>query len=200
MKPEIKIKNWLRSWFQPDQITAYNTAERVRQPLTKDNFGAFMSQFLDNDKEQEFSDEEKETLRQIVFSPLKFAAGYPSNAKETIQAGSIYMIGAGWQQGSSWPGANFFNGRASTYIAVTGLTAGDDLNMAEPSLLLQLITSILLAGRGYFNALHMTNPVIQETLYGVDETNSYAKGFSIRTLAMSYDYERHGVTTKRINN
>jgi len=196
MKPEIIIKNWLMSWFKPEVVTAYNTQDRVRPPLTNLNFGSFMSQFKDETGEQEFTDDEKGTLEQVILNPLKFASGYPSNAKEAIQVGAIYFIGAGWQQTTSWPGANFWHGRAATQIAMTGLGVGNDFNMAEPSLLQQLITSLLIAGHGYFTSQHMENPMISETLYSVDETNSYGKGFAIRTTTISYEYERHGIITQ----
>ncbi len=183
------------SWFKPEIVTPLNSVARPQ--LTKNNFGEFISYFIDDRGEQEFSDEEKGTLEQVILNPLKFASGYPSNAKTAIQLGAIYFIGAGWQQTTSWPGANFWHGRAATQIAMVGLTTGEELNMAEPTLLQQLITSILIAGHNIFISQHMEKPMIQETLYSTDEANSYGKKFAIRTTTISYDYERHGVITQR---
>ncbi len=200
MKSEIIIRNWLMAWLKPEVVTEYQ--EISQEPLTKDNFSFFIEQFKDDRFEQNFSDEEKETLKQIIIgdpeqkkTPIIFATGYPRNAKETIQLGAIYIIGAGWQQTTTYPGHNRWDGRAASHITITGLTTGKDLNMAEPSLMLELITSLLIAGHNYFTYNHLTNPVITETLYGADEQNSYEKEFAMRTLSIAYEAERHGVTT-----
>ena len=199
MKPEIIIKNWLLSWFKPKKVTAYNTqamADR-RDDLTEDNFGAFISMFVDERREQEFTDDEKGALEQLILRPLIFASGYPSNAKTALQLGAVYIIGAGWLQTTSWPGANKWEGRMSTQIAVTGSTTGENLNMGEVSLLLHVITTLLIAGHNLFISEHMENPTIQETPFATDEQNSYMKKFAIRTVTLNYDYERHGLITPR---
>ena len=194
MKPEVIIKNWLMSWLRPEKLTELNTSER--DPITENNFGNFIGMFLDERNEPIFSEDEIEVLKRIITKPLHFGTGYPLNEKEAIELGTIYIIHGGWQQTGSYPGANFWEGRASTHIAVVGLTAGDTLNMAEPSLLLQVVTSLLIAGRNVFTFHHLLNPVITETLYGQDESNSLDKGFSIRSLSLAYDGKRHGVITK----
>ncbi len=189
------------SWFKPEVKTAYTSTIPDRPPLTRDNFAKFISIFVDERGEQEFSDAEKETLEDIIVpkeGELEFASGYPTNDKETIQTGAIYLIPAGWQQTSQYIGDNKWHGRAATQIAITGLTVGKDLNMAEPSLLMQVITSLLIAGQNYFTSQHMEDQVIQEMNYAQDASNSYAQEFAMRTLTMSYDMERHGVITKRI--
>ena len=195
MKPEIIIKNWLLAWFKPEIITEYNTIERVRQPLTKDNFGAFIEIFRDEGSRQIFTDAEKETLKSIILQPLEFGTGYPRNQNEPIKVSTVYLIEAGWQQQSTYIGSQFWHGKMATHIAVVGRSTGDVLNMSEPSLLLQVITSLLLSGLNYFEANHMSNPTINETLYGADEANSHEKGFSMRTLSINYDAHRNGVIT-----
>ena len=201
MKPEIIIKNWLMSWFFPEIETAYNIPTPDRPPLTRENFGQFISIFVDEKKGQEFSKEEKETLEDLVFygdSGLKFASGYPTNNKETIQLGAIYLIPAGWQQTSQFIGDNKWDGRGATQIAITGSTVGKDLNMAEPSLMLKVITSLLIAGQNLFTSQHLENQVIQETLFAEDARNSFDREYAMRTVTMSYEMERHGVITKRV--
>lgn len=193
MKPEILIRDWLLSWFRPDEVTDYNIS--AKRPLTDKNFSAFISLFKDEFGGQQFDEDEKETLKEIILKPLIFGAGYPINEKEAIKTGSIYFIGAGWQQTSSYLGDNFWEGRSGTHIAVVGTTAGSTLNMAETSLLLQVVTALLLSGRNYFTSFHMSNPMVTETLYSMDEAQSMEKGFSIRTLTMTYDSKRHGVIT-----
>ena len=195
MKPEVIIKNWLMSWLRPETLTEQNTSKR--DALTSGNFGGFIEMFLDERNEQQFPDDEKKVLERIITKPLNFGTGYPLNEKEAIETGTVYIVQGGWQQTGSYPGANFWEGRASTHIAVVGLTSGGTLNMAEPSLLLQVVTSLLVAGRNVFTGHHLLNPLITETLYGQDESNSMEKGFSIRTLSLAYDGKRHGVITQR---
>lgn len=201
MKPEIIVKNWLMSWFHPEIETAYTETIPDRPPLTRENFGQFISFFVDERKEQEFSKEEKETIEDLVFyndEGLKFASGYPTNDKETIQKGAIYLIPAGWQQTSQYIGDNKWDGRGATQIAITGKTDGKDLNMAEPSLLLQVITSLLIAGQQLFTSQHMNNQIIQETLFAEDARNSFDREYAMRTVTMSYEMERHGLITTRV--
>jgi len=201
MKPEIIIKNWLMSWFKPEVKTAFNIPTPDRPPLTRENFGSFISIFVDERGEQEFSKEEKETIEDLVFyndGGLMFASGYPTNDKETIQKGAIYFIQAGWQQTSQYIGDNKWDGRGATQIAITGKTDGKDLNMAEPSLMLQVITSLLIAGQGFFTSQHLENQIVQETLFESDAQGSFAREHAIRTVTMSYEMERHGVITNRI--
>ena len=189
------------SWFKPEVETAYNKPTPDRPPLTRENFDGFISMFVDEKGKQEFLDEEKETLEDIITpkeGDFKIASGYPTNNAETIQTGSIYLIHAGWQQTTQYIGDNKWDGRGATQIAVTGSSQGKLLNMAEPSLLLQVITSLLIAGQNYFTAHHLENQVIQETVYSDDERNSFERGYSIRTVTMSYQMERHGVITPRI--
>ena len=155
------------------------------------------SQFNYVNFEQEFSDDEKGALEQLILRPLIFASGYPSNVKTGIQLGAVYIIGAGWLQTTSWPGANKWEGRMSTQIAITGSTTGENLNMGEVSLLLHVITTILIASHNIFISQHMENPTIQETPFATDEQNSYLKKFAIRTVTLNYDYERHGLITPR---
>lgn len=201
MKPEIIVKNWLMSWFFPEKETAYNKPTPDRPPLTRENFGQFISFFVDERGDQEFSKEEKETLEDIIVpldGSFDFASGYPTNDKETIQTGAIYLIPAGWQQTSQYIGDNKWDGRGATQIAMTGRTVGKDLNMAEPSLLMQVITSLLIAGQNYFTSQHMENQVIQETLFAADARDSFDRQYAIRTVTMSYEFERHGLITNRI--
>jgi hypothetical protein len=201
MKPEIIVKNWLMSWFKPEVETAYNKPTPDRPPLTRENFGEFISFFVNEREEQEFSEEEKETLEDIIVpldGEFKFASGYPTNDKETIQTGAIYLIPAGWQQSHKYIGDNKWYGKGATQIAVTGTTVGKDLNMAEPSLLLQVITSLLMAGQGFFTSQHIKDQNIQETLFAEDARNSFDREYAIRTVTMTYDMERHGVITTRV--
>lgn len=193
MRPEILIRNWLLSWFKPDFVTDYNISKK--RPLTDKNFSAFIGMFKDEFGGQQFTDDEKKTLKEIILKPLIFGTGYPINEKEAIKTGTIYFVGAGWQQTSSYLGDNYWEGRSGTHIAIVGTTAGSPLNMAETSLLLQVVTALLLSGRNYFTSFHMSNPMITETLYAQDESNSMEKGFSIRTLTLTYDSKRHGVIT-----
>ncbi len=190
------------AWFEPETETAFNKPTPNRPPLTRgDSFAEFISFFVDEKGEQEFSDEEKETLEDIIVpkeGKLKFASGYPTNDKETIQAGAIYLIPAGWQQTNQYIGDNKWHGRAATQIAITGRSVGKDMNMAEPSLLMQVITSLLIAGQNYFTAHHMEDQVIQETTYSQDAQNSYEKQYAMRTVTMSYEMERHGLITRRV--
>lgn len=202
MKPEIIIKDWLMAWFKPEVETDYNKPTPNRPPLTRGgSFRKFISLFLDEKGEQEFSEEEKETLEDIIVpleDSFKFASGYPTNDKETIQTGALYLIPAGWQQTKKYIGDNKWLGKGATQIAVTGLTVGKGMNMAEPSLLLQVITSLLIAGQHYFTYHHMTDQIIQETYFAEDARNSFDREYAIRTVTMSYEMERHGVTTKII--
>ena len=193
MKPEIIIKNWLMAWFKPEKVTEHNT--KPRRPLEESNFGEFIKIFKNERNEDEFTEDEKKTLKEIILKPLQFGTGYPRNTKEVIQLGSIYIIGGGWQQTTTYVGSNRWDGRASSHIAITGLSTGDDLNMTEPSLLLNAITSLLISGHNYFTYHHMTNPVIAETLYSADEKNSYEQKIAMRTLSLSYESDRHGVVT-----
>ena len=189
------------SWFKPEVETPFNKPTPDRPPLTRENFGQFISFFIDEHGGQEFSKEEKETLEDIIVpldGDFKFASGYPTNDKETIQTGAIYLIPAGWQQVSQYIGDNKWDGRGATQIAMTGLTVGKDLNMAEPSLLMQVITSLLIAGQNYFTSQHMENQVIQETLFAEDARNSFDREYAMRTVTMSYEMERHGLITTRV--
>ncbi|MCK5022747.1 MAG: hypothetical protein KAS04_01105 [Candidatus Aenigmarchaeota archaeon] len=195
MKPEIIIKNWLLAWFKPEKVTEYNTVERVRQSLTKDNFGAFIEMFRDEGSNQIFTDDEKITLKSIILQPLEFGTGYPRNQNEPIKVSTIYIIEGGWQQQSTYIGSQFWHGKMTTHIVIVGRTAGDVLNMSEPTLLRQSVTSLLLSGLNYFEANHMSDMTINEILYGADEANSHEKGFSMRTLSMTYDAHRNGVIT-----
>lgn len=193
MKPEILIRDWLLSWFRPDEITKYNI--KAKRPLTDKNFSTFIGMFKDEFGDQQFDDDEKVTLKEIILKPLIFGSGYPINEKEAIKTGTIYFVGAGWQQTSSYLGDNLWEGRSGTHVAIVGTTAGSPLNMAETSLMLQVVTALLLSGRDYFTSRHILNPMITETIYAQDEGNSMEKGFSIRTLTMAYDSKRHGVIT-----
>ena len=189
------------AWFKPDVETAYNIYSSDRPPLTRENFEEFISIFVDERKEQEFSDKEKETLEDIIVpldGSLKFADGYPTNDKETIQTGALYFIPAGWQQTRKYIGDNKWDGKGATQIAMTGLSVGKDLNMAEPSLLLQVITSLLIAGQNFFTSQHLENQIIQETVFAEDARNSFDREYAMRTVTISYEMERHGVITERI--
>lgn len=201
MKPEIIIRNWLMSWFKPEFETIFNKTTPDRPPLTRENFGEFISFFVDERGEQEFTKEEKETLEDIIVpqeGSLKFASGYPTNNKETIQTGALYLIPAGWQQTKQYIGDNKWDGKGATQIAIIGLTIGEDLNMAEPSLLLQVITSLLIAGQNYFTSQHLADQVIQETLFAEDARNSFDREYAMRTVTISYEMHRHGVITRRV--
>lgn len=195
MKPEVIINNWLMAWLKPDKKTAYNKSPR--EPLTEANFGKFIQIFQDDKGQSFFTEEERATLKEVIKHGLSFGTGYPRNVRETIRLATVYIIGAGWRQTESYLGTNRWYGRASTHITVTGTTTGETLNMAEPSLLLQMITSLLIAGRNYFTMHHLLNPVIAETMYGQDEANSYQreKPVAMRSLTLEYDAERYGVIT-----
>ena len=198
MKNEVIIRNWLLSWFKPELETEFNTPERIRQPLTAGNFDVFINIFQDEKGDSQFTEDEIELLRGAIVGehPLAFSDGYPQSAAEKIRANTIYIIEAGWQQLTKYIGANFWEGKTATHIAVVGRTVGDSLNMTEPSLIIKMITSLLIAGQGYFTSQHMSNQVINETLYGADEANSYEKKFAMRTLSISYEAHRYGVITQ----
>lgn len=181
------------AWLRPEEETNYN--QIPRDPLTESNYNSFIDQFVDDGFVASFTDSEKETLKGPIIKPIIFAEGYPRNTKETLQENAIYIINGGWGQLKKYIGANFWEGKTASYIAITGQTQGDDLNMAEPSLLLQMITTLLEAGQSYFTAHHMTDQVIQETEYATDESNSSEKKFAMRTLTMSYEAHRDGVIT-----
>lgn len=198
MKNEVIIRDWLLSWFKPEKVTEFNTSENVREPLVASNFDIFIKVFQDETGRSQFTEDEIELLRGAITGehPLAFSDGYPQSVAEAIRANTIYIIEAGWQQLTKYIGANFYEGKAATHIAVVGRTVGDSLNMTEPSLILRMITSLLIAGQGHFTSLHMSNQVINETLYGADEANSHEKGFAMRTLSMSYEAHRNGVITQ----
>lgn len=193
MKHEIIIRNWLLSWLRPELETDYN--QIPRDPITQSNYASFISQFKDDSFQDIFTDPEKETLKELIIKPIQFAEGYPRNTKETIQGNAIYIINGGWSQLNKYIGANYWHGKTASYIAIAGQTKGDDLNMAEPSLMLQVITSLLIAGQSYLTAHHMTDQVIQETEYATDERNAHENKFAMRTLTISYDAHRDGVIT-----
>jgi hypothetical protein len=195
MKPEVLIKNWLMSWLRPEKLTEYNTQEKIRPEITEQNFNEFIRIFVDEKGDQDFTDNEKEVLKPIVTNKIQFGTGYPNNEKEAIRPGVVYLIEAGWQQLTKYPGANYWDGKANTHLVITGRAGGNTLNMSEPSLLLKMMTSLLIAGHNYFTFNHMQNPMITETLYGADEENSRQKGFAMRSLSMTYDKHRYGVKT-----
>lgn len=197
MKPEIVIKDWLMAWLKPEIKSIFRI--NPGQKLTQDNFPAFINQFKDDTgKQSQYSDDEIEVLKRLILKPLKFSTGYPLNDRETIQQGTIYVFEGGWQQLTKHIGANYWDGKATTSITITGRSSGDgdDLNMAEPSIMLTMMTSLLFAGWGRFIAYHMTDPTINETLYAADEANSRNFGIAMRTLSMSYDAHRYGVITQ----
>ena len=198
MKNEVIIRNWLMSWFKPEIETEFNTTERIREPLVASNFNTFIGIFQDESGDSAFTKDEIELLRGAIVGeyPLAFSDGYPQSAAEKIRANTVYIIEAGWQQLNKPIGANFWDGKAATHIAVVGRSTGDSLNMTEPSLILKMVTSLLIAGQGYFTSHHMQNQVINETLYGADEANSHEKKFAMRTLSISYEAHRHGVITQ----
>lgn len=198
MNYEIIIRDWLMSWFRPEKTTDFNPIEnaRTRAPITSLNYDKFMNIFQDDGGRQELTDKEKNTVKGLITKPLQFSTGYPPNAEEAIQPGTVYIIEGGWRQLNTYPGANFWHGKKATQIAVVGSTKGKSLNHAEPSILLKIITSLLIAGHHHFIAHHMDDPVITETLYSQDEQNSNEKGFAIRTLMIEYAAERHGVITQ----
>ncbi len=198
MKNEVIIRNWLLSWFKPELETEFNTSERIREKLEPSNFNIFIDVFQDEKGDSQFTEDEIELLRGAIVGeyPLVFSDGYPQSAAEKIRANTIYIIEAGWQQLTKYIGANFYEGKTATHIAVVGRTVGDSLNMTEPSLIVKMITSLLIAGQNYFISHHMNNQVINETLYGADEANSYVKKFAMRTLSISYEALRNGVITQ----
>ena len=200
MKNEVIIRNWLLSWYKPEKVTEFNTPERVREPLVASNFNIFIKVFQDETGRSQFTEDEIELLRGAITgtgdSALAFSDGYPQSVAEAIRANTVYIIEAGWQQLNKAIGANFWDGKAATHIAVVGRTVGDSLNMTEPSLILKMITSLLIAGQGYFTSQHLQNQIINETLYGADEANSHEKGFAMRTLSMSSEAHRYGVITQ----
>lgn len=199
MKNEVIIKNWLMAWFNPETETEFNTTERIRQPLTAANFDEFIAIFKGEDGQSVFTEDEIELLRGAITGEkprFAFADGYPEHVAETIRLNKVYIIEAGWQQQTKYIGANFWEGKTATHIAVVGRSAGDTLNMAEPSLVLKMISSLLIAGQNYFTSHHLSNQVINETLYGADEANSFDKKFAMRTLSMTYDAHRDGVITQ----
>lgn len=193
MKNEVIIRNWLMGWLRPEVET--ELGEPSRQPITDVNYREFIEQFRDDKKDLVFTEDEIAVLKPVLTKPVQFSTGYPLNDKEAIKAYTVYLIEGGWQQASSYLGANYWDGRASTYITVVGKSAGETLNMVEPSLLLNVITSLLIAGRGYLYANHMTEPTINETLYASDEEKSMRFKFAMRSLTISYSAHRHGVLT-----
>jgi len=197
MKPEVLIKNWLMSWLRPEKETEFNTVEKLRPAIidSEQSFGEFIKIFTTENRRPYFSHDEQETLRPLITKPLKFGTGYPGNSGEAIQALTVYLVQAGWSQTQKEIGAHYWDGRAATHIVITGATVGDNHNMSQPSLLLEMITSLLLTGRDYFIANHLKNPVIEETLYSADEKNSYDRKFAMRSLTMSYEAHRFEAIT-----
>ncbi|UCE64960.1 MAG: hypothetical protein JSU85_08725 [Candidatus Zixiibacteriota bacterium] len=180
-------------WLRPEVITSYNPS--AGDPLTEGNFNQWISLFRAEGKRPQFTKEEAAAIKRLVTKPVKFGTGYPENEKETINPCTIYIVEGGWEQTSKFIGANYWDGRGSSYIAAIGQTTGDTRNMTEPSLLIKIITSLLIAGHNYFVAHHMMNPVIRETPFGVDEENSREKQIAIRTSMMTYEEHRYGVLT-----
>lgn len=193
MNSQEIIKNWLAAWLRPELKTAYNIAPQPA--LSNANFNSWISMFLDEKEEPVFPEKSRKTIKNLVTKPMLFGTGYPFNEKETIQTCSIYIIKGGWDQTSKFTGSNYWDGRGGSYIAVTGATRGKNLNLTEPSLMIEVITSLLLSGHNYFVANHLMDPVIRETPYEVDEANSFDKQIAIRTSSISYDEHRFMITT-----
>ena len=195
MRNEIVIKNWLAFWLRPELITEINISARPKIIDSDGSFGKFISFFKNEKNQDEITTEEKETLKGLITRPLAIATGYPANDKEAIRVGTIYIISGGWSEIGGTLGGRQRAGNATTHIAVSGGTVGGSLNMAEPSLLIQLVTSLLISGRNYFTSEHMTNQVVSEATFAQDEQNSHAMGFAMRSSSISYNSDRHGVVT-----
>ena len=185
------------AWLKPDKLTEFNTS--AREALTSDNFDKFIEIFVDESGDPDFTDQEITLLKgAITEPPLKFSTGYPLNKNEPIRTCTIYIVEGGWQQlQQDFIGSGRWDGKAATHIVVTGRSVGENLNMAEPSLLLKMVTSLLLAGINYFTANHLINPVITETIYGADEANSNDKKFAMRSLQMTYEAHRQTPITRQ---
>ena len=184
------------AWFRPEYETEYNTPNKIRDPLSDTTFNSFMDQFIDNRKDPVFSEDERETMKPLILAPLKFSTGYPLNVSEPPIVGSVYIIESGWQQKEGYIGSSRLDGMSQTDITVIGSTSGNSLNMAEPSLILKLITSLLIAGRNYFTAFHLEEPTINENPYQNDEQRSVMFKVAMRTVTMSYKSDRFTPITK----
>lgn len=194
MREEIIIKDYIKSWLKPSD----------ERELRSDNFDHFLDVFRDDDGSFLFNDDERASLKQIFFfkpEGITLMTGYPQGDKEPPQLATIYFTEGGWQQGQQ--GGNYLGsasreGRASTQITVTGITQGDNLKFAPPSLMIRLITALLISGEGYLINKRILNQTISETLLPVDQQVSYGKiDISIRSLLISYESRRSGVNTNR---
>lgn len=194
MRQEIIIKDYLRSWLKPTD----GRTVKINQ------LDSFLEQFQDDEKNQEFTDDEKEALKQILFyhpDGIKFSTGYPKGDKEPVKLANIYFTEGGWQQtreGGNYLGSHTREGRASTHIVVTGITQSDNLNIIHPTLVIRLITALLITGEGYFISKRMSNQIISETPLEQDIPVSYNQTLiPIRSLIFSYESRRSGVNTNR---
>jgi hypothetical protein len=189
MKSEVIIRNWLMGWFRPEEETELNTPDKLRPKLDKSYYDSFMDQFVDSKKKPVFSEDEKEAVKKIIVQPLTFATGHPLNISEKPKVGHIYITEADYSETSHYIGSRILYGKTPTSIVVVGSTVGSLLNMAEPSILIRIISILLWAGRNYFTSQHLEEPTINETNLAQDETNSFDKGIAMRSLIMSYKTE-----------
>lgn len=183
------------AWLRPDKITEYNTPAHKRPPLCDADYESFMNMFVDGKNISVFSDKERETVKELILQPLAFSTGYPINASEKPRTGTVYITESGFREKSHYIGSGRLEGRSASYIVITGGTSGGNLNMAEPSLLLKMITILLWSGRKYFTARHLEEALINETPYEQDESKSHAYGIAMRSLTMEYQAEIHSLKT-----
>lgn len=177
------------SWFRPEEETELNPPNKVRPPLDESYYKSFMDQFVDGKKNSVFDEKEREAVKDLILNPLRFATGYPINVSEKPQAAYIYITEADYSESSHYMGSRRLYGKTPSHIVVTGNTGGKNLNMAAPSILLKIITSLLWAGRNTFTAFHLEEPVLNETNYAQDEENSFQHGVAMRSLTMTYKAE-----------
>ncbi|MCP4754533.1 MAG: hypothetical protein GY866_26930 [Proteobacteria bacterium] len=186
------------SWLRPEKETEYNKIPR--EPLSSANIDGFLSFFKDYDGSPLFDEKEKESLKQILIpndKPMTLSTGYPLTDVTAIDVRTIYITETHWQQGNvQHMGAAYRLGRASTSILVTGTTLGEkNLNMAQPSLVLRMLTALMIAGQAYFTKNQLLDQTVVETNYNQDEPTAFHYKIALRSLTMSYEAKRMRVIT-----
>lgn len=189
MKSEVVIKNYLMSWFRPEKETELNTADKVRDPITDANYDAFMDIFVDKKGDLAFSENERKLVKEIITNKLTFATGYPLNASEKPKVGHIYITEGDFSEVSHYIGSRRLEGKTPTSIVVSGSTAGKDINLAEPSIIIKMISSLLWGGRNFFTAFHLEEARIDISTLEYDEDESHRVGYAMRSLLMTYKSE-----------
>lgn len=177
------------AWFRPEEETEYNTPDRIRSKIDESRFDSFMDQFIDNKKKSVFSENEREAVKDLVTQPLIFSTGYPLNVSDKPEVGTVYITEADFSEESHFIGSTRLEGKAFSSIVVVGSTAGKNLNMAEPSIILDMIYSLLWGARNYFTAHHLEEAKLNKTNYAQDESNSHEMRYAMRSLTMTYKAE-----------